>query len=164
MAQIGMTDEVRELRARMKNFIDDEVIEAEPELERLAEDDLHSVTGLPVELYRAAEDAASTRRTACPAPVTRRAAAPPGQVADLQAEAKARGLWALGHPAEIGGGGLPFIDYVYVNEVIGRSEYGQSPSARHAAGLDHAAPVRRDEQRERYLAPLVAGEVSRASP
>ena len=46
-------------------------------------------------------------------------------IADLQAEAKAEGLWALGHPKELGGGGLPFMDYVYVNEVQGRSEYGQ---------------------------------------
>ena len=43
----------------------------------------------------------------------------------LQDEAKAEGLWALGHPAELGGGGLPFMDYVYVNEVQGRSEFGQ---------------------------------------
>ncbi|MCB1039735.1 MAG: acyl-CoA dehydrogenase family protein, partial [Acidimicrobiales bacterium] len=44
---------------------------------------------------------------------------------DLQARAKAEGLWALGHPTELGGGGMPFADYVYVNEVQGRSEYGQ---------------------------------------
>ena len=30
-------------------------------------------------------------------------------IATLQAEAKAEGLWALGHPAELGGGGLPFL-------------------------------------------------------
>ena len=46
-------------------------------------------------------------------------------LAGLQADAKAEGLWALGHPAELGGGGLPFMDYVYVNEVQGRSEFGQ---------------------------------------
>jgi alkylation response protein AidB-like acyl-CoA dehydrogenase len=40
---------------------------------------------------------------------------------DLMAKAKKAGLWALGHPEEIGGQGLPFLDYVYVNEVIGRS-------------------------------------------
>ena len=56
MAQIGMTDEVRDLRARMKSFIDDVVIQAEPELDRLAEEDLHPTTGLPIELYRAAEE------------------------------------------------------------------------------------------------------------
>ena len=32
----------------------------------------------------------------------------------LMGEAKSCGLWALGHPKEIGGGGLPFLDYVYV--------------------------------------------------
>src|SRR3954453_7740739 len=46
-------------------------------------------------------------------------------LADLQRQAKAEGLWALGHPKELGGGGLPFLDYVYVNEVQGRSEFGQ---------------------------------------
>ncbi|TAK61588.1 MAG: acyl-CoA dehydrogenase, partial [Dehalococcoidia bacterium] len=43
----------------------------------------------------------------------------------LMNEAKDAGLWALGHPKEIGGQGMPFMDYVYVNEVIGSSEYGQ---------------------------------------
>ena len=28
----------------------------------------------------------------------------------LQSEAKAECLWALGHPTELGGGGLPFMD------------------------------------------------------
>ncbi len=46
-------------------------------------------------------------------------------LAELQDEARAQGLWALGHPTELGGGGLPFLDYVYVNEVQGRSEFGQ---------------------------------------
>lgn len=44
-------------------------------------------------------------------------------MARLMDEAKAAGLWALGHPKEIGGQGMPFLDYVYVNEVIGRSFY-----------------------------------------
>ncbi|MFN8053045.1 MAG: acyl-CoA dehydrogenase family protein [Acidimicrobiales bacterium] len=79
----------------------------------------------------------------------------------LQAEAKAEGLWALGHPAELGGGGLPFMDYVYVNEVQGRSEFGQLALGTftlqdslmlHA----HSAGTVRD----RYLAPLVAAEIS----
>jgi acyl-CoA dehydrogenase len=41
---------------------------------------------------------------------------------ELHAEAKREGLWALGHPKEIGGGGMPMRDYLYVNEVVGRSE------------------------------------------
>jgi acyl-CoA dehydrogenase len=78
----------------------------------------------------------------------------------LKAEAKRRDLWALGHPAEIGGGGLPFMDFVYLNEIIGRSEWGQmavgSVSMQDSIMLHLYAS---DEQRERFLKPLVAGDV-----
>ena len=81
-------------------------------------------------------------------------------LARLQAEAKAEGLWALGHPRELGGGGLPFLDYVYVNEVQGRSEYGQLAlgtfTLQDSLMLDkYASPL----WRERYLERLVAAEV-----
>ncbi|SEG86635.1 Acyl-CoA dehydrogenase [Thermomonospora echinospora] len=79
----------------------------------------------------------------------------------LRKEAKAEGLWALGHPAELGGGGLPFLDYVYVNEVQGRSEWGQlvlgTFTLQDSIMLHKYASPR---WRERYLAPMVAGEVS----
>ena len=79
---------------------------------------------------------------------------------ELKAEAKKRDLWALGHPAEIGGGGLPFMDFVYLNEIIGRSEYGQmavgTVSMQDSIMLHLYAS---DEQRERWLKPLVAGEI-----
>ena len=39
----------------------------------------------------------------------------------LKAEAKARGAVGARPPGEIGGGGLPFMDFVYLNEIIGRS-------------------------------------------
>jgi acyl-CoA dehydrogenase len=78
----------------------------------------------------------------------------------LMDEAKAAGLWALGHPKEIGGQGLPFLDYVYVNEVIGRSEHAMVALGTHSLQDSimlnlHAAPA----WRARYLTPLVAGEV-----
>jgi acyl-CoA dehydrogenase len=78
----------------------------------------------------------------------------------LMNEAKAAGLWALGHPKEIGGQGLPFLDYVYVNEVIGRSEYAMVALGTHSLQDSimlnlYASP----EWRDRYLKPLVAGEV-----
>src|ERR1051325_10390190 len=53
-------------------------------------------------------------------------------ISALQARAKAEGLWALGHPAPLGGGGLPFGDDVFVNEVQGRSEYGQIALGTHS--------------------------------
>lgn len=82
-------------------------------------------------------------------------------VAELMAKAKAEGLWALGHPKEFGGGGLPFLDYAYVNEVIGRTHAAQlilgTESLQTAIMLDqHASP----EWRDRVLRPLVAGEFS----
>ncbi|MBM3554477.1 MAG: acyl-CoA dehydrogenase, partial [Alphaproteobacteria bacterium] len=74
--------------------------------------------------------------------------------------AKAEELWALGHPKEIGGGGLPFMDYVLINEVIGRSEHAMLALGTHSLQDSimlhlYAAP----EWREKYLKPLVAGEV-----
>ena len=80
--------------------------------------------------------------------------------AELKTKAKEAGLWALGHPSEIGGGGLPFMDFVYLNEVIGRSHWGQwavgSLSMQDSIMLHLYAS---DEQRERFLEPLVAGEI-----
>ncbi len=79
---------------------------------------------------------------------------------ELMARAKQAGLWALGHPEELGGGGLSFIGYVYVNEVIGRS-----PPAAVALGthtLQDTLLLQRyatEEQRERWLRPLVDGEI-----
>src|ERR1043165_1504155 len=45
-------------------------------------------------------------------------------MADLKRLAKERGVWALGHPVAIGGGGLPFMEYVMINEIVGRSYWG----------------------------------------
>ncbi len=78
----------------------------------------------------------------------------------LMDKAKAEGLWALGHPEEIGGGGLPFMDYVFINEVVGRSEIAMVALGTHS--LQDSIMLHRyasDEWREQYLAPLVAGEV-----
>jgi len=78
----------------------------------------------------------------------------------LMGEAKDLGLWALGHPKEIGGQGLPFLDYVYVNEVVGRSEHAMIALGTHSLQDSimlnlYAAP----HWRARYLKPLVDGEL-----
>jgi len=78
----------------------------------------------------------------------------------LMDEAKKEGLWALGHPKKIGGEGMPFMDYVYVNEVIGRSAQGWivfgTASLQDSIMLDLYASER---WRNEYLKPLVAGEI-----
>jgi len=78
----------------------------------------------------------------------------------LMSRAKAEGLWALGHPEEIGGGGLPFMDYVFINEVVGRSEIAMVALGTHS--LQDSIMLHRyasEQWREKYLGPLVDGEV-----
>jgi alkylation response protein AidB-like acyl-CoA dehydrogenase len=112
-----------ELRSRVRAFVDERVIPAEPVLDR------H-------------DEQARTR------------------MAELQAAAKEEGLWALGLPEEIGGGGLGFMPYCHVNEVIGRSEHAMVALGTHSAQdatMLHlfATP----EQKERWLFALVRGEI-----
>jgi alkylation response protein AidB-like acyl-CoA dehydrogenase len=78
----------------------------------------------------------------------------------LRASAKAKGLWALGHPKEIGGGGLSFMDFVYLNEIIGRSELGQLAVG--SVSMQDSIMLYRygnDQQQARWLRPMVAGEI-----
>lgn len=80
-------------------------------------------------------------------------------MARLMDEAKEAGLWALGHPREIGGQGMPFLDYVYVNEVIGRSFYAMQ--ALGTLSLQDSLMLHRFASpylQEHFLPPLVAGE------
>jgi alkylation response protein AidB-like acyl-CoA dehydrogenase len=80
---------------------------------------------------------------------------------DLMQKAKDAGIWALGHPEEIGGGGLPFMDYVFVNEVVGRSEIATVALGTHS--LQDSIMLHRyasDQWRDAYLKPLVDGEIS----
>ncbi|MEX2207259.1 MAG: acyl-CoA dehydrogenase family protein [Myxococcota bacterium] len=78
----------------------------------------------------------------------------------LMQEAKEEGLWALGHPKEIGGQGLPFLDYVYVNEVVGRSGVAMVALGTHS--LQDSIMLHEfadNEWRDKYLKPLVDGEI-----
>ncbi len=79
---------------------------------------------------------------------------------ELKQSAKRQGLWALGHPEEIGGGGLPFMTFVYLNEIIGRSYWGQNAVG--SLTMQDSLMLHRygtAEQKERWLKPLVAGEI-----
>ncbi len=81
-------------------------------------------------------------------------------LAELIEQAKEEGLWALGHPREIGGQGMPFMEYVYINEVIGRSEHAQKVfgTYTHQDSIMlnlYASPRWKAE----YLEPLVNGEI-----
>jgi alkylation response protein AidB-like acyl-CoA dehydrogenase len=83
-------------------------------------------------------------------------------VAQLRSEVKEAGLWAPHVPPEAGGTGTGFLDYAYLNEQIGRTVWGQlvfgcqAPDAGNAEILHMFGT---DEQKERFLYPLVGGEI-----
>jgi alkylation response protein AidB-like acyl-CoA dehydrogenase len=83
-------------------------------------------------------------------------------IRSLQAKTKEEGLWAPHVPPEAGGTGRGFLAYAFLNEEIGRSSYAQlvfgcqAPDAGNAEILHMFGT---EEQKERWLAPLVAGEI-----
>jgi acyl-CoA dehydrogenase len=125
MVQLEMTPEVRELRGRVRAFMDEHVYPNEPALDR-EDDQAEALLGR------------------------------------LQAEVKAAGLWAPFIGPEAGGTGGGFLPYAFLNEVIGRSHWAplafgcQAPDAGNAEILHLFGTP---EQQQRWLRPLVAGEV-----
>jgi acyl-CoA dehydrogenase len=82
-------------------------------------------------------------------------------LARLRKRARTAGLWAPHVPPDAGGTGEGFLYYACLNEEIGRSHWAQlvfgcqAPDAGNGEILHHFGT---DYQKERFLAPLVAGE------
>jgi acyl-CoA dehydrogenase len=125
IVDLAPTDEIRELRARYREFMEEHIYPNEPALGREDDD----------------ADALMT---------------------ELRARAKGQGLWAPHLPPEAGGTSGSFLTYAYLNEEIGRTVWAQlafgcqAPDAGNGEILWHFGT---DEQKERWLRPLVAGEV-----
>ncbi|HEY8645344.1 MAG TPA: acyl-CoA dehydrogenase family protein [Gaiellaceae bacterium] len=80
----------------------------------------------------------------------------------LRNEVRALGLWAPHVPPEAGGTGTGFLDYAYLNEYIGRSTFGQlvfGCQAPDAGNSEILHMFGTDDQKERWLQPLVAGQI-----
>jgi alkylation response protein AidB-like acyl-CoA dehydrogenase len=125
ITDLGPTDEIVDLRARYRAFMEEHVYPNEPALGREDEQADALVTG-------------------------------------LRAHAKEQGLWAPHLPPEAGGTNGSFLAYAHLNEEIGRSFWAQlvfgcqAPDAGNGEILWHFGT---DEQKERWLKPLVAGDV-----
>jgi alkylation response protein AidB-like acyl-CoA dehydrogenase len=81
---------------------------------------------------------------------------------DLQAQTKAMGMWAMFIGPEAGGTGKGFLPYAYVNEILGRSPYAPRAFGCAAPDTGNAEILHMfgtPEQKERFMKPLVAGEV-----
>jgi alkylation response protein AidB-like acyl-CoA dehydrogenase len=84
------------------------------------------------------------------------------KLVEKRAEAKSLGFWLPQIPREYGGMGLSLYQHGQVSEILGRSLLGhyvlncQAPDAGNMEILvEHATP----EQKEKYLMPLLAGEI-----
>jgi acyl-CoA dehydrogenase len=125
ITELAPTDEIVELRARYRAFMEEHIYPNEPVLGREDDD----------------ADALMT---------------------ELRARAKGQGLWAPHLPPEAGGTSGSFLTYAYLNEEIGRTVWAQlafgcqAPDAGNGEILWHFGT---EEQKRRWLAPLVAGEV-----
>ena len=125
IADLRPTADVRELRARVRAFLEEHVYPNERILDR-EDDEADALVGA------------------------------------LRERAKAEGLWAPHLPPEAGGSNGSFLVYAHLNEEIGRSLWGQlvlgcqAPDAGNAEILWQFGT---EEQKERWLRPLVAGEV-----
>ncbi len=79
-----------------------------------------------------------------------------------QAMVKQMGLWAPNHPVDLGGLGLSMVDHGLFAEAVGRSPLGMTvfgTQAPDAGNVEILHKYGTEEQRERFLRPLVAGEI-----
>ncbi len=125
MVDFSLAPEVRELRRRVRAFMEEQIYPNEPTFEE----------GGPQ-----AE----------------------GLMKELQAKTKAAGMWAMFIGPEAGGTGTGFLPYAYVNEILGRSAYAPRAFGCAAPDTGNAEILHQfgtEEQKARWLKPLVAGEV-----
>jgi len=88
---------------------------------------------------------------------------------ELKTEAKKRGLWNLFHPhksEEWGSPGLSNLDYAPLAEIMGRSPHlapeAMNCNAPDTGNMEVLQLFGTDEHKERYLKPLLAGEINSA--
>ncbi|MEZ5212559.1 acyl-CoA dehydrogenase family protein [Gordonia sp. PP30] len=91
--------------------------------------------------------------------------ASPQILLDLKAEAKAAGLWNLFHPHPDWGPGLSNLEYAHLAEIMGRVVWAPEVfncNAPDTGNIEVLTLFGTDEHKERYLQPLLDGEIASA--
>ena len=128
----AFTPEMQEWRERLRAFMDEDVTPAEPVYARQMRDAGNPHFDPPI-------------------------------LDDLKAEARRRGLWNLFLPDERWGAGLSNLEYAPLAEMTGWSPHiapeAVNCSAPDTGNMEILAMFGTPEQQERWLAPLLAGEI-----
>jgi acyl-CoA dehydrogenase len=131
---LELSSRAEELRSRLLEFMDEKVMPAEP-----------------VWLQQVRESA-ERGHPHCHPPV----------LEELKGEARARGLWNLFLPDEEYGAGLTNVEYAPLAEIMGRSRFASEAcncSAPDTGNMEVLHQFGSDEQKARWLEPLLAGEI-----
>ena len=84
------------------------------------------------------------------------------RLTEIRQQVKKLGLWAPHIPADFGGMGLNCVEYAFVGEELGRSPLGHyvfNAQAPDAGNMEILREFGTPEQRERWLLPLVRGDI-----
>lgn len=125
---------VEELRARVAAFVDEQVLPAE-------------------EAYFAAVEGGDSRWIV------------PDVMEDLKRRAREAGLWNLFLPGDLGGAGLTNLEYAPLAEIMGRSPIAPEVfncAAPDTGNMEVLARYGTEEQKQRWLEPLLRGEIRSA--
>ncbi|WP_331773434.1 acyl-CoA dehydrogenase family protein [Embleya sp. NBC_00888] len=90
----------------------------------------------------------------------------PPVLEELKTEARRRGLWNLFHPHAEWGPGLTNVEYAPLAEILGRSIHlapeATNSNAPDTGNMEILTLFGTDEQKERWLGPLLTGEIASA--